>query len=249
MRKKGTERRSHRQEVLVLNDHYDVTGGYLTKADVGHDDKGQSCVNFNFNTAGGQLFGQLTNDHLPDKQTEFTYRLGIVLDNELYSAPNIKSHIDEHGQITGSFHKEEVEFLVNVLNAGSLPAALTKEPISELYSDATLGSDTITKSLRAMLIASILVPVFMLWYYRFSGIVATLALVLNMLILFAIMLAFHAAFTLTGFAGLALTVGMAVDNNILVFERCARNTIAGRPCAWRSATHSTGPAPRSSTAT
>ena len=131
---------------------------------------------------------------------------------------------------------------MNVLNAGSLPAALTKEPISELYSGATLGSDTITKSLHAMLIASILVPLFMLVYYRFSGVVAVVALVLNMLILFAVMLAFKAAFTLTGFAGLALTVGMAVDNNILVFERLREEHDRGATLrmAIRNAFHRAG---------
>ena len=143
----------------------------------------------------------------------------MILDNELYSAPSIQSTIYDSGEITGSFTPQEVQDLVNVLDAGRLPAALTKEPISKLFSGPTLGRDTIQKSTRAMLISAVLVVVFMLYYYRFSGIVANIALALNMLILFAVMLAFKAAFTLTGFAGLALTVGMAVDNNILVFER------------------------------
>jgi len=228
-------------EVLVLNDDYGVTGAYLTKA-VSGEHEGTPCVNFGFDALGGQKFGQLTSEHVPDKLTGFTFKLGIVLDNELYSAPSINSPIHESGQITGSFTQDEVEFLVNVLNAGSLPAALNKEPISELYSGATLGSDTITKSLHAMLIASILVPLFMLWYYRFCGIVANIALVLNMLILFGVMLAFKAAFTLTGFAGLALTVGMAVDNNILVFERLReeRNRGATLRMAIRNAFHRAG---------
>ncbi len=229
-------------EVLVLNDDYNVTGAYLTKAGSSTDNEGKPCVTFGFDTKGGQLFGQLTSTHLPDKLTQFSYKLGIILDNELYSAPNIQSTIYESGQITGSFSQDEVNFLVNVLNAGSLPAALTKEPISELYSGATLGSDTITKSLHAMLIASILVPLFMLVYYRFSGVVAVVALVLNMLILFAVMLAFNAAFTLTGFAGLALTVGMAVDNNILVFERLREEHDRGATLrmAIRNAFHRAG---------
>jgi len=208
-------------EVLLLADDYKVTGQYLTQASPGYDTKTVSpCVEFTFNAEGARLFGELTGSHLPDKGlTEFTYKLGIVLDDELYSAPSILSTITDRGQITGRFTKEEVQNLVDVLNAGSLPAALTKEPISKLYSGPTLGQDTIEKSTRAMIYSAILVPLFMLWYYRFSGIVANVALVLNMLILFAIMLAFKAPFTLTGFAGLALTVGMAVDNNVLVFER------------------------------
>jgi len=206
-------------EVLVLQDIYNVTGAYLTRAEASSDRRGQPCVNFQFNNAGGQLFGELTGNHLPDKMTDFTYKLGIVLDGELYSAPSIQSTITDRGEITGSFSPQEVQELVNVLNAGSLPAALTKEPISKLFSGPTLGKDTIEKSTHAMIIACILVPLFMVWYYRFSGIVADIALILNMVMLFAVMFAIKAAFTLTGFAGLALTVGMAVDNNVLVYER------------------------------
>lgn len=207
-------------EVLLVPDDYKVTGQFLSSANTGTDRRGQPCVNFHFNNAGGQLFGQLTGSHLPDETNpNLTYKLGIVLDGVLYSAPSIQSTIFESGEITGSFTKEQVEELVKVLNAGSLPAALNKEPISKLYSGALLGQDTIEKSTKAMIIAAILIPLFMLWYYRFSGFVADIALVLNMLILFAFMLAFKAAFTLTGFAGLALTVGMAVDNNVLVYER------------------------------
>ena len=206
-------------EVLVIQDIYNVTGAYLTRADADSDRRGQPCVNFTFNSQGGQLFGELTGNHLPDNMTDFTYKLGIVLDGELYSAPSIQSTITDRGEITGSFTPEEVQELVGVLNAGSLPAALTKEPISKLFSGPTLGKDTIEKSTNAMIIACILVPLFMLWYYRFSGLVANIALVLNMLMLFAVMFSIKAAFTLTGFAGLALTVGMAVDNNVLIYER------------------------------
>ena len=203
----------------MVKDTYDVTGGYLTRAAAGTDEKGQPAVHFNFNSQGGELFGELTGSHLPDTASGFHYKLGIILDNELYSAPSIQSRIYDSGQISGSFTPKAVKDLVDVLNAGSLPAALTKEPISKLYTEATLGTDTIEKSTHAMLIAVILVPLFMLWYYRFAGIVANIVLVLNMLMLVAIMLTIKAAFTLTGFAGLALTVGMAVDNNVLVFER------------------------------
>lgn len=207
-------------EILVVKDIYDVTGGFLTRARVGADRKGQACVNFAFNPEGAQRFGGLTGDHLPDKGlTDFTYKLGIILDGELYSAPSIQSTITDQGEITGTFTQQEVQDLVNVLNAGSLPAALSKEPITKLYSGATLGADTIEKSKNAMIISSILVPLFMLWYYRFCGIVAVVALVLNMLMLVAIMVTIKATFTLTGFAGLALTVGMAVDNNVLIYER------------------------------
>ena len=142
---------------------------------------------------GAQLFYNLTNTHLPDEQTDFHYLLGIILDGKLYSAPQIITTIRDNGQITGNFTKEQVQDLVNVLNAGSLPAALVKEPISKLYTGPTLGADTIRKSTQAMIFACILVPLFMLWYYRFSGMVANVALLLNMLILFAVMRACNVA--------------------------------------------------------
>ena len=113
-------------EVLVEKDIYNVTGGYLTRAEGSTDRTGQPCVNFTFNDAGGQLFGELTGSHLPDKLTDFTYKLGIILDGQLYSAPSIKSTITDRGEITGSFTPQEVQELVNVLNAGSLPVALSQ---------------------------------------------------------------------------------------------------------------------------
>lgn len=213
-------------EVLVVTDKYNVTGAYLVNAR-SDTDKGQPSVSFTFNDMGGQRFGELTGDHLPDKQTGFTYKLAIILDDELYSAPQLNSRITRSGIITGRFKQEEVDDLVRVLKAGSLPVALSKVPISKLFSGPTLGQDTITKSTRAMIIAAILVPLFMLVYYRFCGIVADFALLLNILILFAIMLSINAVFTLTSFAGLALTIGMAVDNNVLVFERLREELARG----------------------
>lgn len=238
---KGEDKKSV-TEVLVLNDEYNVTGQYLSGARDDVDNEGKPAVKFTFNTEGGQKFGDITGTHLPDKIGGQKYHLAIILDDVLYSAPTINDRIFDSGIISGRFSKAEVVGLVNILNAGSLPAALVKEPISELFSGATLGSDTITKSLHAMLIASILVPIFMLVYYRFSGLVAVIALCLNMVMLFAIMRAFHAAFTLTGFAGLALTVGMAVDNNILVFERLREERDRGATLrmAIRNAFHRAG---------
>ncbi len=230
-------------EVLVLKDIYNVTGAYLTGAAPDTDQQtGKPCVAFTFNSQGGQLFGKMTSTHLPDEQGTFSYQLGIILDGELFSAPSIRSTITDHGQITGSFTQADVQDLVNVLNAGSLPAALMKEPISKLYVGPTLGGDLVNQGTRAMIIACILVPLFMLVYYHFSGLVANIALVLNMLILFSVMRAFNAAFTLTAFAGLALTVGMAVDNNILVFERLREELDRGATLrmAIRNAFHRAG---------
>ncbi len=161
-------------ELLVAKDNYDVTGDYLNHARPGIDEKGQPCVHFVFNSQGGKLFGMLTSENRPDEvQGEFYRKLGIILDGYLYSAPRIQTTIYDQGEISsGNFTQQEVEKLVDVLNAGALPATLTKQPISRLYSGPTLGGDTITKSTHAMIISSILVPLFMLWYYRFSGLVA-----------------------------------------------------------------------------
>lgn len=207
------KRRNEQQlQVLVVYDPYNVTGDYLRNAQPGVDQKGNPCVEFTFTETGGQLFSQLTGENV-DRP------LGIILDNYLYSAPNIITTISDRGQITGSFTQEEVKSQVSVLLAGGLPAALTEEPLSRMYSGATLGADTITKSSYSMIISSILVLLFMLWYYRFSGIVADLALTMNIVGLVAVMILIKAPFTLPGLAGLALTVGMAVDNNVLVYER------------------------------
>jgi SecD/SecF fusion protein len=207
-------------QVLVMLDDQNVTGAYLRNASAGRDEQGGHEVEFTFNATGGALFGQLTSENLPDPtQPDFKRQLGIMLDGNLFSAPNIQSAIYDRGRITGRFSEMEVKALVNVLNAGKLPAALTSQPISRMFSGPTLGGDTIRKSTYAMAISSILVPLFMLWYYRFAGFVACIALVINMTMLVAIMIAIKAAFTLPGFAGLALTIGMAVDNNVLVYER------------------------------
>jgi SecD/SecF fusion protein len=215
-------------DVLVIQDTYNVTGDYLDYSSPSTDRSGKPCVGFQFNSRGGQLFGMLTGDNKPDETTGFKRKLGIVLDGQLYSAPAINDVIHQQGVIEGgSFTRESVQQQVDVLNAGALPATLTQEPISKLFCGPTLGSDTIHKSTMALIIASVLVPLFMLWYYRFSGVIADIVLILNILILLAIMISVKAAFTLPGFAGFALTVGMAVDNNVLVYERLREELARG----------------------
>ena len=206
-------------EVLMVLDRFDVTGGYLSRASGGYDQNLQPCVNFSFNSQGAALFGTLTSQNLPDPANRLTSRLGILLDDVLLSAPTIRSTISSDGQITGSFKQADVEFLVGVLNAGSLPAALSKDPISEQKISPQLGADTIRSGAQAMLLATILVLSFMLVYYRFSGLVADLAVLLNIVLVLALMISIKAAFTLAGLAGLVLSVGMAVDANVLIYER------------------------------
>ena len=109
-----------------------MTGAYLTKAAVPPDRTAEPCIDFTFNDAGGQLFAKLTGDHLPDKLTGFTYKLGIILDGELWSAPSIQSTIHNKGQISGSFNNEQASEIADVLNAGSLPVRLrlVEKPVS-----------------------------------------------------------------------------------------------------------------------
>jgi preprotein translocase subunit SecD len=109
-------------EILLMKDIYDVTGIYLTRAACAIDRTGKPCVNFMFNSAGGQLFGELTGTHEPDKKTAFAYKLAIILDGEVFSAPSIRCAIYDHGEITGNFTNEEAQDLASTLNSGSSPA-------------------------------------------------------------------------------------------------------------------------------
>ena len=216
-----------RVEALVVLDRFDVTGGYLTRSLSSYDSNMQPCVNFAFNSAGAALFNVLTSQNLPDPANRLESRLGILLDDTLLSAPVIRSAISSNGQITGSFRQADVDFLVGVLNAGSLPAALVSEPISEQKISPQLGADTIRSGAQAMLLATIVVLAFMLAYYRFSGFVADLAVLLNIVLVVALMISIKAAFTLAGLAGLVLSVGMAVDANVLIYERMREETDRG----------------------
>ncbi len=220
-------RNEERLEVLVIKDEWDVTGGYLVRAVRGTDEKGGYAVHFTFNSAGGNLFGRLTGSHQPDERRNLKYRLGIILDGYLESAPVIQSAIFESGQITGRFTAQEVDELVEVLNAGALPATLSKEPISQRVIGPTLGRDTIRKGMNSLVISVAGVLLFMLVYYRFAGVVANLALAMNTVLLVAIMILIQAPFTLPGLAGFALTVGMAVDANVLIYERMREEILRG----------------------
>jgi SecD/SecF fusion protein len=214
-------------EILVRIDPFNVDGRYLTQAGQGFDEKGSLAVDFSFNTAGAERFRQLTSRNLPDLATNFYRHLGIILDNTMLSAPRINSAIGGQGQISGNFTEDEINVLVGILNAGSLPATLRPEPISEQQISAQLGDDTIRAGANAMLISTAAILVFMLVYYRFAGIVADVAVTLNVVITVALMILIKAAFTLPGLAGLVLTVGMAVDANVLIYERIREESERG----------------------
>jgi SecD/SecF fusion protein len=218
------------QEIEVLmaaDDGFNVEGKHLASVRSGFDDRVNPCINFDMTMEGSSLFGGLTGNNLPDTQADFHRRLGILLDDELLSAPRILSTISSNGRITGKFSQEEVDFLVGILRAGRLPAALNKTPLSENRIDPLLGRDTIVKGFRAIVISLVGVLVFMALYYRFAGVVACFALAINLVLILGTMIMFNAAFTLPGLAGLVLTVGMSVDANVLIYERIREELTRG----------------------
>ncbi len=216
-------------EALVLMDPFNVTGEYLTGARKGFDEHGGPAVHFSFNQQGATRFEKLTGQNKPNPATPDVYRhLGIILDKTLLNAPVIRSTISSEGMISGgSMTDREVDLTVEILNAGSLPAKLNKTPISEEIISPTLGGVTVQQGKHAIAASLICVVLFMVMYYRFSGIVACVALTLNMLMVLALMVLIKAALTLPGLAGLALTVGMSVDANVLIYERIREELESG----------------------
>ena len=221
--------------LLVEPPEESVTGKYLRSAMPDFDQNGAIVVSFNFDQTGGYLFGQLTGRNAP-KPGLPPRKLAIVLDKKVFSAPNINEQITNRGQIsggTGGFTRAEAEELSNVLNAGALEVPIDPKPLSEATVDPTLGADVRNKGVNATLISGLAVVIFMLAYYRFSGIVAVVSLMLNLLLTVAAMVAINATFTLPGIAGIVLTIGMAVDANVLIYERMREEIAKG--CSIRMA--------------
>src|SRR5262249_51359060 len=152
-------------------------------------------------------------------ESQIRRHLAIILDDQVMSAPTINSIITNSGQITGNFTRKEVDGLVNILRAGQLPATLKQQPVSETTMGATLGEDTISKGVFAVGLAFLAILVFMCVYYKFAGFVASVALLANLLLTVGFMVGVQATFTLPGLAGLVLMLGMAVDANVLIYER------------------------------
>lgn len=194
----------------------EVTGKYLTNVNE-TESRGKLAVGFHFSNQGGQLFGDLTTRNRPEDN--FHRYLAIVLDGKIESAPSLNAVITTDGVIEGEFTKPEVDRYVRVLRSGQLPATLIPTPVSENTIGATLGEDTIFKGTVAVGLAFAAILIFMLAYYRFAGMVACVALLANLLLTVAFMVAVQATFTLPGLAGLVLMLGMAVDANVLIYER------------------------------
>lgn len=198
-----------------------MTGDYLSEARVSIDQRfNEPYVSLTFNAAGAKLFEDITGEYTKK-------RLAIILDNNVYSAPVIQERIGGgNAQITGSFTMQDAKDLAIVLKAGALPAPL--KMIQNLTVGPSLGRDSIEAGKRTGIIAFLLVVVFMAFYYKKSGVIADFALVLNIILLLGAMGALNATLTLPGIAGIILAIGMAVDSNVLMFERMRDELRAGK---------------------
>ncbi len=198
-----------------------LTGADLTDASVQIDSQyNEPYVTMKFNKKGGRIFARLTGDNV-------NKRLAIVLDNTVYSAPNIRSKITGgNAIIEGSFTMEDARDLAIVLRAGALPAPVNI--IEERTVGPSLGQDSINKGLLSMYIGGIFVVLFMIVYYKGSGLVADIALIANIILIGGGLAAFQATLTLPGIAGIILTIGMAVDANVLIFERIREEMMLGK---------------------
>jgi len=181
---------------------------------------GEMEVELSFKGIGPKEFGRITGANIGRQ-------LAIVLDSVVYSAPVIQGRIPNgRASITGIGSPSEAKQLAITLRAGSLPAPMN---IVELRSvGPTLGEDNIRKGIYSAVVAMVLVMGFMLWYYRLGGLIASVAVLLNLLMIVSVLSAFHATLTLPGIAGMVLTIGMAVDANVLIFERIREELRAGR---------------------
>ncbi len=183
------------------------------------DNPGEFEVDFQLSSASAARFGPFTESNIGK-------RLAIVLDNKVYEAPTINGRIDDRGQITGSFSQQSAQDLALVLRAGALPAPIRY--LEESTVGPSLGADSIREGVRASVGSLIVVMIFLVIYYRLSGVNAVVALLLNLVGLVAFMAYAGAVLTLPGIAGVILTIGMGVDSNVLVFERIREELRAGK---------------------
>jgi len=187
-----------------------VTGRDLRNAKPSLDETNRPAVSFSLNTDGARKFGKATGENIGR-------RLAIILDGRVQSAPVIEGRIFDEGRISGVFTQQEVQDLSLILRSGALPASLTY--LEERTVGPSLGAASIRSGVTAALGGLGLVVVFLLLYYRLSGVNAIVSMVINLIVLLAAMSYFDATMTLPGIAGFILTIGMGVDSNVLIFER------------------------------
>ncbi len=205
---------------LLIKKKVLLTGDRVDNANV-RPDAGEIAVVAHFNTEGAQEFDRITRDNVKK-------RLAIILDGVVRSAPVIQERIGGGtARITGNFSPEEAADLATVLRVGALPASV--KVVQDITVGPTLGQDSIRKGLISGLLATLLVVAFMIFYYRFAGLVADYALILNTIMLLGCLSLFGATLTLPGIAGIILSLGMAVDSNVLIYERMREEFAAGKP--------------------
>ncbi|WP_461209545.1 protein translocase subunit SecD [Desulfocurvus sp. DL9XJH121] len=202
---------SYKTESIVVQKEAALSGEYISNAGANFDNFGQAYVNLTFNAAGARKFARITGENV-------NRRLAIVLDGEVYSAPVIRDKIaGGRAQITGHFSTDEAHDLAVVLRSGSLPAPV--KVLEERSVGPSLGQESIDKGITSTVVGFVLVLGFMALYYGFGGIIADIVLLLNIVLIMAGLAAFGATLTLPGIAGIILTIGMAVDANVIIFER------------------------------
>jgi preprotein translocase subunit SecD len=206
-----------------------VTGNDLVGANPQPDTRnpGNFLVNFNLSNSAAARFGPFT-------AANIGHRMAIVLDNKVYTAPVIQGQIEDNGEITGQFSQDSAHDLALVLRAGALPASIRY--LEERTVGPSLGADSIREGVRASVGSIVVVMIFLVFYYRLSGVNAVVALILNLVILVAFMAYVAAVLTLPGIAGVILTIGMGVDSNVLVFERIREELRNGKVPAAAVAT-------------
>lgn len=196
---------------IVLKKDVVLDGSYINDARAGQDQFGRPAVDFSLTLEGADIFAEITRNNVGR-------RLAIVLDGRVRSAPVIQTEIlGGRGQITGVFSTEEVNSLVSVLKSGALSVKLKEIEIRAI--GPSLGADSINLGTKAAFIGILLVFAFAIFYYKTFGLITSISLILNLLLTLAGLALFRATLTLPGIAGLALTIGMAIDANVLQFER------------------------------
>ena len=210
--------------IYLMDAKEEMTGEDLKSADARPDDQspGNWLILFEFNADGVSEFGDLTEANI-DRQ------MGIVVDGHVVSAPTIQSRIYGEGRITGSFTQEEAQDLAIALNSGSMPVPVREDYVAIV--GPSLGQDSITRGVRSSIIGLLIVMVFMVFYYRLAGVVADISLAFNALLILGAFAYFNVTLTLPGIAGLILTIGMAVDANVLIFERIREELATGKSLA------------------
>jgi preprotein translocase subunit SecD len=208
------------KEALLVPREAVLTGDLLEDARVGFDRRNKPIIQFTWNLEGARIFGEFTGEHVGD-------RLAAIIDGEVITSPTIRSRIRRDGQIEGSFTQEEAARVAVSLRSGALPIPLIIE--EERTVGPALGQDAIESGRNSLILGSVLVVLFMVAYYRVAGWIANAALLVNLILVLGTMSLLGATLTLPGIAGLVLTVGMAVDANVIIYERIREELRRGQP--------------------